>query len=77
MLRRVQGDIDPLFLGISRATAQPRLHNSSGIAAVQQQYSSTSASNSGLRDSHGAFVFICVCSVHQEIFTQALNHGHV
>ena len=36
-------------------------------AAVPQQYNSTRITYSGLRDSHGAFVFVCVCSVHQEI----------
>ena len=52
------------FLGISRATARPRL---------QYQYNSTIASSSGLCESHGAFVLICVCSVHQEIFINVLN----
>ena len=60
------------FLGISCNRAA----TVTTTAAVQQQYNSTSASNSGLCDSHGASVFMYVCGVHTEIFIHALNHDH-
>ena len=44
-------------------------------AAVQQQFDSTCASNCGLCDSHGAFVFVCVCSAQQKV--HACNHDHI
>ena len=45
--------------------------------ALQQPYNSISALNSGLCDSHVAFVFISVCIVYQEIFVHALNKNHI
>ena len=73
ILQRGQGDINPHLI--------PRDFKSNRAAtvttaAVQQHYNNTSASSSGLRDSHDALVFIHVCSV-QEIFVHAGNHYHI
>ena len=56
MLRSGQGDKTHIsFLGISKATANALVTTT---AAVQQQYTSTSAL--AIVTSHGAFVFMCV-----------------
>ena len=61
-LQRGQGDTNPHLL--PQYFTSNRAATVATTAAVQQQYNSTSASNSALCDSHGAFVFYrCVqCS---------------
>ena len=60
MLRREQDDINPHFLGVSQATAHRR-----HTIQQQQQHNSARAPNSGLRDTHGAvvFVYLPMCAV--------------
>lgn len=76
-------DTNAPFLRIAKATAQPRYTHycTTPAAAVQQQYSSTSASPIELCDTAtSAFVFVRVCSVHEEIPGTGMilvYHAHV
>ena len=75
MLRRGQLDINPHLLPRDFKT------NRAAMVTQQQRYNSTRASTSALCDSHGASVFIYVCSV-QGIFSRgtfihALNHDNI
>ena len=77
MLGTGQDDIKPRFIGITKATAQPRYtpqrqqryNRTTGICTHHNDRSGTTTEQLVFCDSHGAFASVTVCSVHHEIIT--------
>ena len=69
---------NPHFLGILKATTQPRLQQQQRYNRITTAAPARQSLISGLCDSQGVVVFtLCVCSVQGIIFVHAPNHYYM